>query len=1076
MGVIEGLNGLGGGVATGLGLNNVNGPGWLARVGGQLGGYMATSMAGMLPGALGPVMQQFGSMMGDAMTDAFYRPFAKFQLNMHNTMVNMAKVYAEAMMPIDQAASNYAKKMGLMGDQMISFRNQMVKFANDNQIQRNFNKSAEEAIKLQIAFNTEVGKTIAMSDEQQKSFLAIASIWGDDSAVKFIAAFDRLGVSAKGAGDVLHKVYLEANKSGISLEKYSKNVVDHLGMVNKYNFKNGVDGLKSMAELASKIHMDMDMVAQFADKVNTIEGAVDVGAQLQMLGGPFTEFANPMRMLYGSLNDMGDFSERFAEMTSKLGHFDKNQGIFTPGGPLEKRLLMEASRIMGMDYNKVLEQLTTQAKRKEVESQMVGLPNIPEEYKELLMNNATFENGKAGIKGADGKFKTLNQLETNDFKQLVHASKTDSQNIADIAESVRSIKDAEEGATKATNDMNAQMHADRADKYKGMMDALSSSANSLKELVALQVAVKQQENVSNLFSPITSLASTVGSAWLTSKFLKSGGTAARTVSTTAKASSGAIKGLSKIFKIFAEGGELDGGTLIGKQGVEQLIDVRKTKKGMVFNTGQGGEKILGVEASKQYGQIADMLNADKHGNRKYKIVATHSDGGDMEGNPYVDELENSRNLGYAIAGTAALGGYGAYRYATYDARTLSNLQRIASERAATARLAERAFMGGPNSGTAGNELLSKAIKAEQQAQRAASRVANYGDDVAAVVNRAQRIRMASNGMKIAKSSARGMSFAGKALGRAAPLIGGVLDGYSTWLESEESGESVMNRRQAIGKSVGTGIGSAVGGFGGGALMGAALGSVVPGIGNIVGGIIGGILGALGGGSLGKMIGEKMTEANYEKRKRLLREYASEIKDKVGKAKFGFIDKHFDPEEMREIRDALQDGDITEGEIDDYLVQKIQAKGVAYPVLHQGKFQRGGFVTGKPHSDGGTPIIAERGELVATKEWVDQNPESAVKISNGEKIDDIKSVKPIGDVMSVNENKETNSSAGLSQITIEHGKLEIGGTINLNANGQDIDISKILENSDFIANIQRIIINSINQSYDKKGSRFKGTGI
>jgi hypothetical protein len=56
-------------------------------------------------------------------------------------------------------------------------------------------------------------------------------------------------------------------------------------LLNKTNFKDGVKGLEAMGKLATKLGVKMDFAAGMSDKLWDIEGAVDMSAQLQVMGG-----------------------------------------------------------------------------------------------------------------------------------------------------------------------------------------------------------------------------------------------------------------------------------------------------------------------------------------------------------------------------------------------------------------------------------------------------------------------------------------------------------------------------------------------------------------------------------------------------------------------------------------------------------------------------------------------------------------------------------------------------------------------------------------------------------------------
>ena len=117
------------------------------------------------------------------------------------------------------------------------------------------------------------------------NFAAMKQVLGDQAAIDFSLKLENFGLNPDEVGDRVGKMFSNASKSGVAFEKWSKNVLDNIKLAQNYNFKNGVDGLISMAKKASEIKLDMQQVARFADKVSTLEGAVTASANLSVFIG-----------------------------------------------------------------------------------------------------------------------------------------------------------------------------------------------------------------------------------------------------------------------------------------------------------------------------------------------------------------------------------------------------------------------------------------------------------------------------------------------------------------------------------------------------------------------------------------------------------------------------------------------------------------------------------------------------------------------------------------------------------------------------------------------------------------------
>lgn len=1137
MSVMGGLTGAGAAMGQAMGLTQANAllgiqPGWMYRLGGWMASGMVKGVTQLMPSAmanaLGSALDSID--LSGQFASAFSHPFAAFQMNMDKSIEKWRDAMSEGWNKADQAASKYAKAMGLSGTQMARLRDEMINFANNDFIGSRFNKSIEEATALMGKYASEVGRQVSMTDAQKESLLGLSSLLGDELAVKFSSALDKFGLSATSAGDMMTKMFNKSVKQGLDLTKYAKNVTDHLALAQKYSFKDGTKGLMNMAEMATKIKMDMGMVAQFADRVSNVSDAVNVGAQLQVLGGPFAQFGDPLRMLYGSLNDMGDFSKQFAKLTEKLGRFDKESGEFNISN-FDKVRLREAAKAMGVDYEKLIDQTTAQARRREIEKQMPYFNNIPEEFKEWVKNNATFEGGVAGIKAKDGTFRALNNLGKADFETLINETKSEAENIADIAEMLRGAIDTRQGLDKQRESAQAKLNANIAESNKSINAALSTDNGYLFKYIELKNSTQTREMFSDVVTPITNILSTVA------MFALMRG-----------------KGGGKAMKLF---GRRESGGLIspsvGHPGQEYALN------GHDGQSAQPAEFVTNARATANNLPILNYMNANP--NKKFRL---HSDGGvtsDSNGDKEVNKQNNVVNpvnddsIDWGEMGSRMVfeGGYALLsgNQAKWNrALRIKNAQLTRSLMNSTpevgnmmnklgqvvtdvkpnayARLSTQEWKLLQNYGQTvreftkpGRSLNTNQMLRLNKAQDAIKAMGLQTDDVvkniktisSAAAGKADAInRLAGTAgqnvddvLKMAKASqttaksvnaaARttanvGLKTVGKVgvktalKGAGSAALGGLLSaGFTAWDEHEQN-NFVMNRGEAFGATIGSGV----------------LGTLGTIAGNAIGGpVVGALLGAAGA-ELGEWAGRKIVQAvegTEEEKQRKKYELSPTIKNDLGRAKFLRIKGDFRKSEWEQMAQALQDGNIGEGEIPDWLREKLELNG-NQKTLVQGKYKNGGtlkalgkglsmlspfgymmnsLIQGNSHESGGVKfggIEAEGGELIASKKWVQNNPNTATKILNQENTD-IQAKEPIGKQMKVN---EKNGSVNNTSIKIELPplKIDLSGTINLTGAVDSAIDSKELEKaitSNVVAQLQQKLDKHINKEYDKRDSSFKG---
>ena len=411
-----------------------------------------------------------------------------------NTLISTFKSFSNwigsAWGEADDAASKYAKTIGISAKGMDTLRKNTINFVADNSIGAKFNTSMKELVDLQISYNKQIGRSIQMTNEQLSNLAAMKSILGEEQTIKFTANFERFGLDANAAADTFAEMFSNASKKGISLERYSKNFLDNIDLAQKYTFQNGIEGLRRMAEKASAIKLDLQQTASFAEKVNTVEGSIKTGAKLSVLGGPFTQFSNPMGMLYESLNDLESLQDRMAKMTSGFAKWNSetNQVEVSAFNRLRLKAMAEAT---GQDYGKLMDSVYAQGRRKQVEKQF-NARGLSDEVKELVLNTAQIDRktGQAYVT-IDGEKKDINSVTNHDLKALQSINKTQAEDVKDIAVMLRSMTDIRQGAEKQYNALKAQ-HQDRmgwGEGMKGIMSYFGKANWFLKGILSATMAM-----------------------------------------------------------------------------------------------------------------------------------------------------------------------------------------------------------------------------------------------------------------------------------------------------------------------------------------------------------------------------------------------------------------------------------------------------------------------------------------------------------------------------------------------------------------------------------------------------------
>jgi hypothetical protein len=313
---------------------------------------------------------------------------------------------------MDKSIKTSALQMGILSKQSISFRDNI----KDASFQTNaFGVGVAELAEMQASYSENLGRTVILSKQGLHDMAAMAKATGlgADGAGEMAAALDSQGLSASRTKDFIEQTMNDSHKMGINATKVVKNIQQNIKMLNKYSFRNGSKGLGKMAETATRLGVDMESVGSMAEKLFNIEGAVDMSAQLQVMGGEWAKLADPFKLMYMAREDPNALLQQTAEAAAKSFHYAN--GEFTISAMEIQKLKIVAEQT-GQEYDKLAESGKNAAKFAFIRKQISFTFDDPEMQK-FIENSAVLEDGKATIQLESGP-KLVSQLNASDKKSL----------------------------------------------------------------------------------------------------------------------------------------------------------------------------------------------------------------------------------------------------------------------------------------------------------------------------------------------------------------------------------------------------------------------------------------------------------------------------------------------------------------------------------------------------------------------------------------------------------------------------------------------------------------------------------
>ena len=326
---------------------------------------------------------------------------------------SFGKLKGYGLFDMDKAVKMSALQMGLLGKEGESYAESIRQTAiTTNEIGVNI----EALAKMQGQYAEDLGRTVMLGDKGLKSMAAMsqATGLGAEGAGQLAASMDEIGVSVESTGQYIEQTMNDAHKMGLNASKVVKNIQGNIKMLNKYHFKDGIKGLAKMAELSSKLGVKMDFAASMSDKLWDIEGAVDMSAQLQVMGGAWAKMADPFHLMYMAREDMAGLTEEIANASQESMHFAKDGSIEMSSNAMSKLKII--AKETGLEYDDLVKSGKELFKMNKVKQQINF--GFTEDQKEFIANTAQLDkNGKATIE-IKGSTKLVSQLTQGDQNWL----------------------------------------------------------------------------------------------------------------------------------------------------------------------------------------------------------------------------------------------------------------------------------------------------------------------------------------------------------------------------------------------------------------------------------------------------------------------------------------------------------------------------------------------------------------------------------------------------------------------------------------------------------------------------------
>ncbi len=145
-------------------------------------------------------------------------------------------------------------------------------------------------------------------------------------------AFRNVGFGLQDAAKAITSAGRETLALGLNAKVLTETLVKNIGKLNEFGFQGGVAGLTRMSQQAQSLNFNMDNTLKIANDLFDPNKAIDMAANLSMIGGAIGDFGDPLRMIYDATNNVEGLQTSLINASKSLATFNSAQGRFEVTG------------------------------------------------------------------------------------------------------------------------------------------------------------------------------------------------------------------------------------------------------------------------------------------------------------------------------------------------------------------------------------------------------------------------------------------------------------------------------------------------------------------------------------------------------------------------------------------------------------------------------------------------------------------------------------------------------------------------------------------------------------------------
>ncbi|MFW6246919.1 MAG: hypothetical protein ACOC22_01955, partial [bacterium] len=231
-------------------------------------------------------------------------------------ITNQLKIGWQYLMESDKVIKSTILNLGMSGAKAELMR---TSFEESAGLAARLGGNIQDVQHIMEGFADETGRARALMSESVEAIIQIGrgTGLGVENATKLAAQFEFMGKDAIETMNYVQGVVDTSERMGVNTTRVLRNISDNFKKLSTFTFQKGTKAFAEMAQNAERLRVDMATALNVAEATRGLETVIELGANLQVMGGEFAKM-DPLHRMYTVRNEPERITDMLSEMTKGI--------------------------------------------------------------------------------------------------------------------------------------------------------------------------------------------------------------------------------------------------------------------------------------------------------------------------------------------------------------------------------------------------------------------------------------------------------------------------------------------------------------------------------------------------------------------------------------------------------------------------------------------------------------------------------------------------------------------------------------------------------------------------------------